>query len=608
MKIFLNIVSAALILNCTLSFAQNDESTVAQIGNEIITAKEFKLRYELSPYIPADKNIDPDSIKYDFLYSLIAEKLWAKDAEEMGITKTDEFNFIFKPLEEIFVRDALFKIEVEDKVLLSANDIENGIIKSQAKLKAQILSTQDSAMIYNLYYKLNPDTNYDSLISYYQYFTNNVVDISLGTLKDEEIEDSLYSLPVNGFTAPIKSEVGWVIFIIRNKIFTPIDLSNQQAIDNMKKVIRNRRIKKRYDEYLKQLLSGITINIDAESFNFIYSAIWSILKNKSSIDDSTNYFELSEFDFSRIKSILGKDILNKQLFMITKKEVSVESFISNLVFNGFHIIKLDSIIALQKLNQSVKRFVEAQMITEEAYKLGLQLTPLVRQDLTLWKENYLAQLYFNNNLDSINISDNDVYNYYLDELVNASNIRLINIRLVSIKDLDEVSNIFELLKQGTDFGDLVKSYGSTDSLVNNEGETGLKPILLLGYVGSVASELELNEIYGPIKRNNAYTILQVIERQESNDSLKLSFESVRNQLRNDLRFKALNQRLTKKTSDLAQQNNVKIFNDVVDKIKPSQIPMFVHRLMGFGGRIAGVPLTTPFSGWINEEVKQKLLP
>ena len=181
---------------------------------------------------------------------MIAEKLWAKDAEEMGITKTDEFNFIFKPLEEMFVRDALFKIEVEDKVLLSANDIENGIIKSQAKLNTQIVSTQDSLIIYNLYNKFSLDTNYDSLISNYQNLTNNVVDITLGTLKDEEIEDSLYSLMVNGFTAPIKSEVGWVIFIIKNKIFTPIDLSNQQPIDNMKKVIRNRRIKKRYENIL----------------------------------------------------------------------------------------------------------------------------------------------------------------------------------------------------------------------------------------------------------------------------------------------------------------------------------------------------------------------
>lgn len=608
MKLFLNIVSATLILNCVLLFGQNDESAVAQIGNEIITDKEFKLRYELSPYIPFDKNIDPDSIKYDFLYSLIAEKLWAKDAEDMGMTKTDEFNFIFRPLEEMFVRDALFKIEVEDRVSLSAYDIENGILKSQAKLSTQILSTQDSLTIYDLYNKFSADINSDSLISDYRNLTNKLVDITIGTLKDEEIEDSLYSLPVNGFTAPIKSEVGWVIFRIRNKIFTPIELGNQQTIDNMKKVIRNRRIEKRYEEYLKEILGGITININSEAFNLIYSKIWKTLKTKRNLNDSTNYFELSEFDFTKIYSSLNSDYLNIQFFQLSGSGINTDKFFSYLSFNGFHVTQLDSTIVLQKLNQKAKRFVEEQLITQEAYKRGLQYTPEVRNDLKIWQDNYLAQLYFNNNLDSISITDKVVYNYYLDELVNASNIRLINMRLVSITDLDEVSNIFELLKQGIDFGDLVKNYGKTDTLVNENGETGLKPVLLLGYVGSVASDLELNEIYGPIKRNNSYTILQVIERQESSDSLKLSFESIKDQLRNDLRFKALNERLKKITFNLAQQNNVNIFNDVVDKIKTSAIPMFVHRLMGFGGRIAGVPLTTPFSGWINEEVKQKLLP
>ncbi len=608
MKLFLNIVNAALILNCSLLFGQNDESAVAQIGNEKITAKEFKLRYELSPYIPSNRNIDPDSIKYDFLYSLIAEKLWAKDAEDLGFTNTQKFNSIFKPLEEMFVRDALFKIEVEDKVFLSANDINSAIIKSQSKLSTQIISSKDSTSMWDFYKKLNQNINYDSLLLTLPNFTNNLVDIALGTLKDEEIEDSLYTLPIDGFTSPIRSEVGWVIFVIKNKVFTPIDLGDQQAIDNMKKVIRNRRIEKRYEEYLNELLSGITINIEPKSFKSIYLTIWDVLKNKSNSSNTSSYFELSEFDFNEINSLLGPEKLDASLFSLSNKEVNVKNFLSNLSFNGFHVTQLDSLIILQKLSQKVKRFIEEQMITEEAYRQGFQFNPQVRNDLKLWQENYLAQLYFNNNLDSINISDKEVYNYYIDELVNTSNIRLINIRLVSIQDLDEVSNIFEALKQGRDFGDLVKSYGSTDSLVNEFGETGLKPVLLLGYVGNVASDLELNEVYGPIKRNNAYTVLQVIEKQESSDSLKLSFESIKKQLRNDLRFKAVNERLKKITSKLADQNNVKIYGDVVDKIQTSKIPMFVHRLMGFGGRIAGVPLTTPFSGWMNEEVKQKLLP
>jgi parvulin-like peptidyl-prolyl isomerase len=604
----MKILLAVLILNCSLLFPQTDESVVAQMGNEKITAKELRLRFELSPYIPSDKNIAPDSIKYDFLYSLIAEKLWAKEAENLGVTNTDKFNFIFNPLEDLFVRDALFKIEVEDKVLLSSDDITNGIIKSQTKLNAQIITSKDSVIIFELYQVLNSNINIDSLISATKNITSNIFDVNLGSLKDEEIEDSLYSLPLNGFTSPIRSEVGWVIFIINNKIFTPIDLGNQQVIENMKKVIRNRRIEKRYNEYLNEILGGITINIDPESFSIINREVWNVIKNKSAPNDSANYFEILESDFSYIISSLGSDNLNRQLFLLSDKEVVIIDFLSSLAFNGFHVTQPDSELVLQKLNQKVKRFVEEQLITEEAYKRGLQLTPQVRNDLQIWKENYLAQLYFNNNLDSIKTSDNDVYNYYLDELVNSSNIRLLNIRLVSVNDLDEVSKIFDLLKQGKDFGDIVKSYSRTDSLVNENGETGLKPVLLLGYIGSIASDLNLNEIYGPIKRNNAYTILQVIEKQESSDTLKLSFDSIKDQLRNDLRFKKLNERLRKITSDLAQQNSVKIYNDVIDQIKTSQIPMFVHRLMGFGGRIAGVPITTPFSAWINEEVKRQLLP
>ncbi|HEX9251386.1 MAG TPA: hypothetical protein VF870_04045, partial [Ignavibacteriaceae bacterium] len=399
MKILLNIVIALLLLNSFLLFPQSESSTVAQIGTEKITSQEFKLRFELSPYIPSDKNIDPDSIKYDFLYSLIAEKLWAKEAEDLGVTNIDKFNFVFKPLEDMFMRNALFKIEVEDKVFISADDIANGIIKSQTKLNAQIITSNDSLSIFNLYQKLNANSNFDSLISKTENITNNVFDITLGSLKDEEIEDSIYSLPVNGYTDPIKSEVGWAVFIVKNKISTSFDLGNQQTIDNMKKVIRNRRIEKRYKEYLNELLSGITINISPESFFLLSSSIWNVLKNETNINNSKKYFELSEFDFNKISLALGPDNLNKQMFSLKEKQISIEDFLSTLAFNGFHVLKLDSVIVRQKLNQEAKRFVEQQLITEEAYKRELQLTPQVRNDLQIWKENYLAQLYFNNNLD-----------------------------------------------------------------------------------------------------------------------------------------------------------------------------------------------------------------
>lgn len=591
--------------------AQKDESIVVKIGNEKITAKDFKLRIELSPYIPAKKGIDQQSekeFKNDFLYSLIAEKLWALEAERLGISSTERFRFYFKPLEDVFVRDALFKREVDDKVKLSANDINVGIQKSQIKLSTQIISTNDSLLIFNFFYRLNKKNDFDSILSTFPELTSTDLDVFLGSLKDEEMEDSLYSLEINQFTSPIKSEVGWIIFKIKNKIFTPIDLNDQKAVENIKKPMRDRRIEKRYHEYMEELLSDIRININSESFIITFTEIWNRLKSKPSVNDSINFYELTEADFDLIVKSLTNDDLNKALFILNEKKISIKYFLSDLAFNGLNVDRLDSIFVLLKLNQRVKQFVEGQIITQEGFKRELHLKPEVRNDLSQWRQNYLAQFYSNSLLDSIVVTENELYNYYTDKLVNASSIRLINLRLVTLKDLEEVSKVFDLLKQGINFGDIIKSYGQTDSLVNNEGETGLKPVLLLGDIGKIAFDLKLDEVYGPIQRNNAYSIIQVIERKDSDDSLKLSFESIKNELRNDLRFNKLSERLKNITSNLAEKNNVKIYSGILDKIQTTRIPMFLHRFMGFGGRIAGVPLLTPFSEWMDNTVRKKLLP
>lgn len=599
------------VLNSSV-LAQNDESIVAQIGNEKISAKDFKLRIELSPYIPANKKIDQHSereYKNDFLYSLLSEKLWAKEAERLGFASSEKFRFFFKPLEDMFVRDALFKREVENKIKLSAKDVNSAIQKSQIKLSTQIISATDSLRIYNFFKQVNEKKNFDSLLSTFHELTSTEADVFLGSLRDEEIEDSLYSLEINQFTFPIKSEVGWVIFKIKNKVFSPIDLNDQNAVDRMKKAIRDRRIEKRYHEYMEELLSGIKININHEPFLFTFRAVWNIMRNKSSSNDSITFYSLNESDFLSIINSSSEKDLNEPLFILEGNKIHVKDFIGDLAFNGFSVNKLDSILVLQKLAHRAKLYVENQIITQEGYKRKLNLAPEVTKDLSLWQQKYLAELYFKSVLDSMDAAESEVYDYYINELVNKTDTELINLRIITLTELDEVSKIFDELKEGKSFEEIIKSYGQTDPLVNEYGETGLKPISLLGDVGKIALQLKLNEVHGPIQRGNAYSIIQVFDKKEIDDSLKLSFESIKDELRNGLRIKKLTEHLSKTTSNLAEKYNVKIYSDALNKIEITKIPMFLHRFMGFGGRIAGMPLLTPFSDWMNDyELKKILLP
>lgn len=603
-----SLLFSLIILLFNNLYPQNYQSVVAQIGNDKITTKEFKLRLELSPYIPENQNINPDSIKYDFLYSWIAEKLWSDEAERLGISNTEKFKFYFNPLEDLFVRDALFKKEIEQKVSLNGNDINNGIMKSQVKLYTQMVIASDSANIFNFYKKTNAGMNFDSLISINKNLSSKDIEVKLGSLADEEIEDSVYSLKINQFTRPIKSEIGWVLFRLKDKILTPIDITNKETIRKIEDVVKERRIRNRYEQYLKELLSKITININPEPFNFIANSIWLNLKKHTSSENKPNYFELTEADCEYIINSTPKSRLDETLFNIADKKISNESFLSQLAFDGFSTDKLDSVAVLKKLEKRVKQFVESQLITNEAYSQQLNLSEAVRNDLSKWREKYLAQFYFVSVLDSIKTSENDVYNFYLNQLQEKSNLQLVNVRILTLKDLDTVAVVLDEIKSGKDFGEIVKAYGRTDSLVNILGETNLRPIISLGYIGSIVTNLKINEIYGPVQRQNSYSLLQVIERKEPDDSVQVSFESIKNQLKEKLRLKLLEDKLNETTATLAERNDVKIFSDKVNAIKNPEIPMFLHRLMGFGGRIAGMPLVTPFSGWIKNINKQKLFP
>ena len=62
-----------LVLLNTFLVAQN--KPLAKIGDRIISKDDFRFRYEMTPRMKTSMN--KDSLKHEFLYSLVAEKLWA---------------------------------------------------------------------------------------------------------------------------------------------------------------------------------------------------------------------------------------------------------------------------------------------------------------------------------------------------------------------------------------------------------------------------------------------------------------------------------------------------------------------------------------------------
>ncbi len=147
------------------------------------------------------------------------------------------------------------------------------------------------------------------------------------------------------------------------------------------------------------------------------------------------------------------------------------------------------------------------------------------------------------------------------------------------------------------------------SLVNEKGETDLLPYIYFGELGVIASRLNLNEVYGPIKRGNEFSLIMVKEKKEISDTTEINFDASKVYIKNYLFIKKFNSAVADQTIKLANKYGLKIYEDNLSQIKTTGIPMFVHRLLGFGGRIAGVPLLDNWFYMINiNEFKSKLLP
>lgn len=602
----------SILFSLTL-FAQDPNTVLAEAGMEKITARDFKIRFELSPFVSKKAGSIIDSIKTDFLYSMITEKMWYLEGLGRGLDRSEEFRFYFKPVEDIFLRDALFKKEVGSKILLSAEDVTNTIFKAGRTLKTTSVVSQDSALINEIVatLKASKTVKLDSLLKLPRFsgVKESPVDINLGTLMDDEVEDHLFGLKTGEASIPVKSEIGWVIFLIDNITTTSFDLTDKKQTDQAKQTVKDRRAMHATRAFLKQLTGGKTINIDETAFKAaaakIYVAISKAPFPPAGKGDSA--VVLTDSDWRNIRSELGTPGLEQRFFFVDNETVTVRDFLANLAFEENKFSSRDRAAVYQRLSRLAKDFVQQQILTFEAKRQGLGSSPEVIRDLEEWKQNMMAQMLKVSFLDSARVSEKDIEDYYRDEVLKDKDFLLVNLLLFTVNDLGVIEKVLNETSAGKPFETVIRGFVNSDTLVNANGETGLKPAVFLGDIGTIASKLQPGELYGPIKRGDGYSLLMVKEKREMNDSLKKEFENSKALLANYLFQKRLNTFMAKKTLDLTAKYNAKVYAGRLKDVKTTEIMMFVHRLMGFGGRVSGTPLLDNWTEHVDMEQFKKLL-
>lgn len=589
---------------------------VARVGNKVISDSEFLERYEFTPGFRRHIKQMDDSNKLEFLFTLIAEKLFALEAKNLRLDTTEVIQFSRKAFERMFVRDKLFQEEIRNKISVSEKELIEATIKNNSKLYVNFLFSQDKNEIEELYDYLTQGIPFDSILAESPEFEEQKepIEVLFGQMEDS-IEDSLYKMKVGQFTKPILTPDGWYIFKLVNKSqnFFLTDEDKENAKKTVVRIVENRKLIKRQKEFYAEYFRNKKVDADAKLFEMLAQKISSIFeyKRKNFTYQPNQPTYIDAFDVIKIENEIGEENLSKPFIKFDDSPITLKEYIRTLAFDGYNSKEYKINMIRASLDFQTKRFIEHEFFYREGLKRGYHKLPEIQNEVERWLDNYLFQMLQNQIVDSIQVSDEELREYY--EMMNQPKEfpTVVNIIEVLTDDLSIVDTVLNELKKGTDIRLLAARYSIRDFTKGRNGEFGKFPVTSYGEIGRIAATMQIGDIYGPLKVPEGYSIFKLIEKDTAYVEKPKTFEQVKEQYKQDLAFQKAKMKLTDYTYNLALKYNIELNIPELDKIQVTQLPSFGIRNLGFGGKITAVPILAPNVEWAYRWIQsqnKKLMP
>jgi len=609
--LFVFLLSAAA---CFFAAAQTSvKNSVAKVGTISISDKEFLERYEMTPGVNRHRRTTKESQKIEFLFSLVAEKLWALEAADKKLDTTEVIKFTSANFEKMFVRDALFKKEIKDKIIITDRELLDGLKNSSAKLYVNYLVSLDVEEIVSLHKLLDEGIPFDSILAESPEKDEQIapVEIVFGQM-DESVEQVLFKLKIGEYTQPVLTPDGWYIFYLVNKTeeVLPSVQAKEDALKNVQKTIEARRMIEKQKEFYAQFFKDKKVDVDPVLFEALASNIASLFEYKKinfKIKDS-DLINLEPSDVLKMEEVFGTQLLSKSFILFDLQPVSFKEYLRLLVFDGYNSTEYKINFIRASLNDRIRRDIEKELLSREGYNRGYQNLTEVKSELDIWNQHYLFEILKSQFSDSVQVSDDEVYNFYLMRHQPESYPLLVNIVEILTDSLEIAQSVLEEINSGADIKLLSAKYNKRLWTKKSNGEYGLFPTTQHGEIGRIASTMNIGDIYGPLKVDEGFSIFKLIDRQEEKVIPPPPYEKFKEQYKQDLTYQRLYNKITDFTYKLALKYGVELNLDLLEQINVTSLPSFGIRYLGFGGKMTAVPLIAPNVDWAEQWIKHQQIP
>lgn len=559
---------------------------LVKIGNTSISAEEFKLRYESIPMLYKKLKGKNTGLERSMLFTLIAEKLFALEAERLNLDKLPHIQKANSHFEKMFVRDALYLTEIREKAKQRSEQLLDFYLTYGSSIITRVIYSDNEKEINNIFNLLKLGTPFDSLFFELKGQTYDSLVITIGATSDQ-IEQTLFPIPEGSISPPIKRDSLWAIYkIIKKFDLTLLDTGGlEQEYRRLMKYAKEKAEREFLTKFREEFFRNKEVKVNGEIFKYFSRKIKEQLEKKySGSDYKGDKFFLEQLDLLSLEEFTPSDSLNLVYFSFENLKIKLIDFIDYLRFDPLAVVAthIDTVVAA--VNIKTRKMIEHELLAAEGFKRGLDKLPSVQKDIRMWRDNYLFRLLLNKKRDEIDKEFSSSEN-----LITKSNEVLeLKVLMIETSSLEFIEYLFNTISKIPSLKNIVEANPELMGEVKLT-ETDWKNPSVFGISAQNLTELEPGEILGPVSKENGFVVYQLIDKRIVDEG---------NKQQNNLEIEmAKNEKLLEYTVNLANYYNLEVNYELFDSMKLSNINSIIFRYIGFGGKMTAVPLVSPFSDW-----------
>lgn len=578
---------------------------VARAGKAFVTEQEFQERFELTPGLYRHRKPQLEQEKLTVLYSLIAEKLLAQEAVARGLDTVGLFRNAMADLTKLLARDALYLMEVRQKVNVTPAEINEGIVRAKQQLLIEYLYFPDENSARFVRSQLRTGKDFD----------RHRIDSSLSALRDTAtvvwgdadttIEYTAYRLASNDLSPVIRAGEGWYILRLRraerSRVFA--DMPLQTLRERVVTRIRIRKERVREEVFANEVLRNRPSSSPPGLFRSVAGAVASVFRKHYTPPAMAMSSAMSA---EMLGLLAGREL--DTLIVAGDASWSVSQAMERLVAAGFSVSG-DSVRGVaSRLYEVFGEWARQELLAGEAIARGLDRTPEVQQRLAPWRDHYLAGMSERRVHERIRVSDAEVFGYLhsSDTLVSVPEVQL---RVLRTSTARQMQDAFRFMEQGASFEDAVRKFSIDPDAQQGGGITPFFAITERQPLGMIAARLDSGQYYGPLKDSSGFVYVRLLHRRNAPAASDTSFAGRFSRASRDLLQMKQRRAVTLFTAQSAAEKGFEIYADRLKMLKVTPLPMLAYRFLGFGGRMFEVPFVSPKLEWLDVEVpKEKILP